>query len=438
MSFKFDDNDIFHSTIKAYPKYSIHWKHNNAYINNRNWQGQNVYNGVVSLYEMNVDRTSDQLISGSIRVGENSSKYLVTKNTGTSSISSSSELTVGDDLSIPYPITAQITRELVIAERVPGPDISGVDIRTGVTEQDTVFNIVSLKNTYNHYRATSPYYDFDQYVFQYGGVPVTREAESLPRNDYTNMILIPAIMYGEEIKKGSLDLKFYYTGSLLARAQDTNQNGELIETVGPNVGSVIGMALYNEGVLLITASYDLHSLTDGYLSPKSGSVPEGTALDSDWIVTSSWAHFGAYNSYITSSTDPASSSYAPINSSYTLEYKGKTRTPVVTMLAHAKKNELNWSNNPTFLAKSDLTASYKESFVKVTGSNIYLEDDNIAIKNTVSSSYYGYEEKFKSQTFISKIGIYNEENELIAVAKLATPVRKTNDQDYTFKLKLDL
>ena len=45
---------------------------------------------------------------------------------------------------------------------------------------------------------------------------------------------------------------------------------------------------------------------------------------------------------------------------------------------------------------------------------------------------------FKKQTYISKIGIYDENKNLIGVAKLATPVKKTEERDLTFKLKLDI
>jgi len=34
--------------------------------------------------------------------------------------------------------------------------------------------------------------------------------------------------------------------------------------------------------------------------------------------------------------------------------------------------------------------------------------------------------------------VYDEDRNLIAVAKVANPVKKTVEQDYTFKLKLDL
>ena len=64
----------------------------------------------------------------------------------------------------------------------------------------------------------------------------------------------------------------------------------------------------------------------------------------------------------------------------------------MTMLAHAKYGELNYSNKP----------------------------------------------KFKKTVYISKVGIYDEEKNLIGIAKVATPVRKQEDHDYTFKLKLDI
>ena len=45
---------------------------------------------------------------------------------------------------------------------------------------------------------------------------------------------------------------------------------------------------------------------------------------------------------------------------------------------------------------------------------------------------------FEKTVFINKIGIYDENKNLIAVAKLAKPVRKRDSDDLTFKLKLDL
>ena len=99
------------------------------------------------------------------------------------------------------------------------------------------------------------------------------------------------------------------------------------------------------------------------------------------------------------------------------------------MFAHAKERKLNFSNNPTFLSSS-ITA--------VSQSEIYHEDAEMPIKNIVSSSYKNHSASFKPITYISKVGIYDENKNLIAVASLANPVRKLEDRSYTFKLKLDL
>ena len=60
------------------------------------------------------------------------------------------------------------------------------------------------------------------------------------------------------------------------------------------------------------------------------------------------------------------------------------------------------------------------------------------IKNIVTSSYRDHTASFQPVTYISKVGIYDENKNLIAVASLANPVRKLEDRSYTFKLKLDI
>ena len=68
----------------------------------------------------------------------------------------------------------------------------------------------------------------------------------------------------------------------------------------------------------------------------------------------------------------------------------------------------------------------------------HLYNDEIPIKNTVKSPFTNTTASFEKQTFISKVGIYDENRNLIAIAKLAQPVRKREEDSYTFKLKLDL
>ena len=105
------------------------------------------------------------------------------------------------------------------------------------------------------------------------------------------------------------------------------------------------------------------------------------------------------------------------------------------MFAYAPKNELNWSNNPTYLIQSGDNS--KDQYLDVTGSNVYIENEDVYVKNIVSSSFSTYSASFDAVTYIRSIGVYDEDKNLIAVAKVANPV-KTTEQDYTFKLKLDL
>ena len=113
-----------------------------------------------------------------------------------------------------------------------------------------------------------------------------------------------------------------------------------------------------------------------------------------------------------------------------MTFEGTTYIPVATMFAHAPKGFLNHSNNPTFLER-DTGLKY------VTSSDGYREIER-TIKNTVSASYSEDPTgSFAKQTWISKIGIFDENKNLIAYAKLANPVKKTEDREFTFKLKLD-
>ena len=101
------------------------------------------------------------------------------------------------------------------------------------------------------------------------------------------------------------------------------------------------------------------------------------------------------------------------------------------MMAHAKRGEANYSHNPSFLEKGQPQLFF-------TSSHVYEENPSRQIKNTVSSSFSDYSASFKRQVYISKIGVYDEDKNLIGIATLADPVLKEEDEDLTFKIKLDI
>jgi len=233
-----------------------------------------------------------------------------------------------------------------------------------------------------------------------------------------NLISVPSIFFGQQIKKGSVKLNFYLSGSKIGTLQDIYQNGTLVQTSGSayaqtqGSGKVAGVVLYNEGFMLLTGSWSL----------SSDSFDMGTATENP-----SWVNFAVGCNDGLGETD-----LTPYVS-FEVEFKGTTVTPTLTMFAHAKKGELNYSSNPTFIDKStrDLNPIYS------TTSSFYQPATHV-IKNVVSSSFAGHSASFEKQTFISKVGIYDSNRNLIAIANLARPVRKKENDDYTFKLKLDI
>ena len=63
------------------------------------------------------------------------------------------------------------------------------------------------------------------------------------------------------LKKGTVNLKFYISGSIAGECADIYENGELVEVSGAydrfSSGSVAGVVLYNEGIVLLTGSWGL-------------------------------------------------------------------------------------------------------------------------------------------------------------------------------------
>lgn len=261
----------------------------------------------------------------------------------------------------------------------------------------------ALKNTLNHYKARySPYFAFSS---SFGD-----KAE-----DDLRLISLPSIVYGSAIEKGTVSCKFYLTGTLIAELGDPNENGELIQ-VGPSgsngSGSVAGVVLYREGFLVLTGSWDLHpSYTDNFVPLQTGSVAPA------------WKHF-----FTTGSNDIDTVK----SSSFGLSLNGTQYIPTLTMLCHANKGEFNHSNNPTYVEHG------QDDMIPFSSSVAYRERDNIAIKNLVKVPYDEEEPEFEKTTYISRVGIFDEEKNLIGVAKLATPVRKKEIDSYTFKLKVDI
>lgn len=403
--YEFTKNDLIYNVIETNPEVEFFVYNNQVFYNNEREQF-NAFTGTVdlkhsghgtghlSLYEMNISRPTGHLVYPFVTKDGSLGAF---KTISTDSFNQ--DFVYGDVLTGSYPLTASISKDYYVAGHVSSAFAHADDAGTGN-------RILALKNTFNSYTHLSQHYAFS------ASLPLDLGWDKGEQE--LGLISIPSIFYGSSIEKGSLDLKFYMTGTLIGTLRDDAKNGELVQ-VGPTgstgSGSIAGVVLYDEGFIVLTGSWDIsnNENTDAYIGSGQENPPR-------------WIHFGIGAN---DGTEHAISS-----SAFQIKFRGTNRIPTMTMFAHAPKGELNHSNNPTYIESG-------QALVAVTSSAIYQESKNIAIKNIVSGNFSDHTSSFQKETYISKIGIYDNDRNLIAVAKLATPVKKTEERDYTFKMKYD-
>lgn len=96
-----------------------------------------------------------------------------------------------------------------------------------------------------------------------------------------------------------------------------------------------------------------------------------------------------------------------LDSAYTASYKSTMTIYELGVIVRTPRGTMNVSTNPTTLLDDDFTIA---SFA--TGSDF--------------------------QPYITTIGLYNDRNEMVAVAKLAQPIKKRDDVDINFLVRVDL
>ncbi len=393
-----------------HPEWDFFIYNSEVYINNsqnisgsydENYKG--VPPGFLSLYEYNINRTGS-FIYPYIEPGNADYKKRFKKDlknlTGKrkdSAISWNAASNFGSDiLTGSYKMSASITRKFL------EPDATTL---TGINHTSSV-----IKNTCRQYQTINPSF---------------ASANSTLDNLFTadvNMINIPSIFYGSEIKKGTIELNYYITGTLIATAKDERQNGQLVCTFGTGSvsGSVVGHVLYREGILFFPSS----------------SSPASTALDANSVKYSGtspaadnakWIYFGC------GANDGITHDATHVSASYSINFEGTTYKNTMTMFCHAEKGELNYSNNPTFKM-----IQHSSSIVSFSSGSYTYSDRETQLVNVASSSFYKGEDDFRKVTYISKVGVYDENDNLLMTVDLARPYKKEEDNDLTFKIKYDL
>ena len=440
---EFNRDSIFRNSIKTEPQYTVSMYSGSMFVNKSRFTGLDsssaevmfgsvqhpnnpqVATGSISLFELNVgvarSASHGQGEAALIRPfvvkdGTNFSFKNISRGVYTAA-------TAGTFLYGKYPLTSSVVREFIPSvgatpnadnlrgTRLTKPFITNAnsyDGAGGLLFFETRKRIVALRNTLDFYKTYSN-------TFGYTG---SYETASV------NLISIPSIFYGSKIKRGSISLKFFVTGTLIDEAQDIRQNGELISitTTSPVSGQVVGNVLYNEGFILLTGTADIGSADANF----GGDTYEfdGTHKLPKWI------YFGAFAS-------GTMGNLAPSASLYEMSFRGTNEVPVMTMFAEAESGDLNSSQNPTWISSSMKGWTDKANKKVKFDRGTFREPEFLEIKNTTQNDFCLSEEDFEKQVFISKVGVFDKDKNLIGVAKLANPVLKKESDDFTFKIKMD-
>ena len=231
----------------------------------------------------------------------------------------------------------------------------------------------------------------------------------------------------DEIKKGSFELEL---GTLAAYDQAGALFAERIKLVdfGANTSYKVNSPAGEYGILyatasagtgiLDTASTHTASLSDGNTYWRAGLIYYQAGVA---VITSSVFMDTAEGGYLlkgNAAWDAANSFTGSLigeqisgsadglrNRMYNLQFNNTIELNSTVYFCRIKHNEFNYSSNPTYL----------------TGSQIRVKNESTDIPIS----------------YITSIGLYSADNQLVAVGKFSEPIRKDNNIELTFRARLD-
>jgi hypothetical protein len=230
------------------------------------------------------------------------------------------------------------------------------------------------------------------------------------------IINLARLLTKDEIKKGSFTLELGVTGSHTTpfasriKLQDTDGNssykvnspaGEygilyatnsagtplLYETTAPEAGLIY----YQAGIAIVSASVFAarsSGINSGLLSASAQMNVAGETVDA----------------VLSGSTISANSDNLR-RRIYDLSFNNSVELNSTVYFCRANHNEFNYSANPTYLSSSKIVVKNDSSDVPVS--------------------------------YVTSVGLYSPDNELLAVAKLSEPLKKDPTTEFTVRVRLD-
>lgn len=264
---------------------------------------------------------------------------------------------------------------------------------------------LASKATYAQYRSILLDQDDTKFTF------VSSSSEGTHDSDDIYVINVSRARYKEKMDAGNWSLKL--SGS--------NGVSTFIDDSGKKFSDRVGKAgrIFNVG----SGSLNLGSESEATVNTLTASNGEGIGLfypDQGLILLNPVAVHSIIGDSIDSGSVQGASIYSgndyegknhfllheAINGGGDFEARRTENVSTSHYFVRATNREFNFSNNPTFVTGSD--GSFSEST---------FERD--------------------PKTFITTVGLYNDSNEMIAVAKTSQPIPKSFDKEILIKVKLD-
>jgi hypothetical protein len=234
---------------------------------------------------------------------------------------------------------------------------------------------------------TGPAYTPNYYNYLSNTLPPSRYFPT-GSNEAITVISIPSNLFGEYLKPGTVNISTFSSSFGNINLQDDGL-GNLLHGV-LKVGDVI----YEHGIVIITNKGITGSI-NGY-----GYVQYGSTLYGG----------GDYNFINNFYSGLLTCSFESTVTIYETQYKCTIR-----------ENEFNFSNNPSLLSGSTAISNGSGSLFPQPGSG--------KLNDNVTGSYFS--------PYITTVGLYNNNKELLAVAKLAQPLPVSTVTDTSILINFD-
>ena len=231
------------------------------------------------------------------------------------------------------------------------------------------------------------------------------------------------LLVKDEIKKGSFEMELGANGTyanpfddFLVKITDASgSDGYFVDspageygilsasgptgqkTFGIQVGDPVGLIYYQAGIVVLTSSIF-----------SSGSCPNGGVCNDEAEVYQSFGERGSKaqtTEAVLSGSTIEQNCNAVRNRLYNISFNNTTELNSTIYFCRAGHNEFNYSSNPTYLSGSRIRVKEKAS-------------DN-------------------PNSYITTVGLYSPDNELLAVAKTSEPIKKTPANEFTLRVRLD-